>query len=384
MLRINNNIAAMNIQRSIGRNVVGVHRQLERLSSGLRVNRAADDASGLVVSEGLRSLAARLEQDVRNAQQSADMLQVAEGSLQEVNNILVRMKELSIQSATSTLNDRNRDSVAAEFNQLVAEIDRIGQATIYNEQSLLTGFGNRVDASSTAITTSNATGVTRIAISAAAAGTYTFVDNGADGSLTLGNGLVTQTLNTGIQLDGAVVASGTTTIANFDRLGVQVSLAGANTPGATGSYTDGDLNGMSLIVEQQTGGVFQIGPTANVNDRLEVGISDMTASGTTLNLGQLSVNNISGARSAMVSIDLAIETVASERGKIGAVQNRLAFSIGFTENEIENTTAADASIRDADVAREVTDFTRSQLLLSAGNAMLVQANVTSVQALSLL
>ena len=131
MLRINNNIAAMNIQRFIGRNVVGVHRQLERLSSGLRVNRAADDASGLVVSEGLRSMAARLEQDVRNAQQSADMLQVVEGSLQEVNNMLVRMKELSIQSATSTLNDRNRDAVAAEFTQLVAEVDRIGQATIY-------------------------------------------------------------------------------------------------------------------------------------------------------------------------------------------------------------------------------------------------------------
>ena len=384
MLRINNNIAAMNARRSIGRNVVGVHRQLERLSSGLRVNRAADDASGLVVSEGLRSLSARLEQDVRNAQQGADMLQVAEGSLQEVNNILVRLKELAIESSNSTLNDRNRESADAEFSQLVAEVDRIGQATTYNKQSLLTGFGNRVSESSTASTTSNATGVTRIALSAATAGTYTFIDGGSDGSLTLGNGLVTQTLNTGIQLDGAVVASGTTTIANFDRLGVQVSLAGANTAGATGSYTDGDLNGTSVIVEQATGGVFQIGPSASVVDRLEVGIADLTASGAALNLGQLSVSNISGARSAMVSIDRAIETVASERGKLGAVQNRLAFSIGFTENEIENTIAADASIRDADVALEVTEFTRSQLLLSTGNAMLVQANVRPVQALSLL
>ena len=384
MFNINNNISAFNTQRSIGRNVVGVNRELERLSSGLRVNRAADDASGLVVSEGLRSLAARMEQNVRNAQQSADMLQVAEGSLQEVNNILVRMKELAIQSATSVLNDRNRDSVASEFNQLVSEVDRISQATMYNEKNLLTGFGNQVSTSSTAIATSNATGVTRIAISAAAAGTYTFVDGGGDGRLTLGNGLVTQTLITGIQLDGSVVASGTTTIANFDRLGIQVSLAGANTSGATGSYIDGDLNGTSLIIEQQTGGVFQIGPTENVVDRLEVGIPDLRASGTTLNLGNLSVNSITGARSAMVSIDRAIETVASERGKIGAVQNRLAFSIGFTENEIESTTAADASIRDADVAREFTELTRSQLLLPASNAMLVQANVTSVQALALL
>lgn len=384
MLNINNNISSFNTQRSIGRNVVGLNRELERLSSGLRVSRAADDASGVAVSEGLRSLAVRLEQDVRNAQKSADMLQVAEGSLQEVNNILVRMKELTIQSATSSLHDRNRDPVASEFNQLVSEIDRISQATIYNEQSLLTGFGNQVSTSSTAITTSNATGVTHIAISAAVAGTYTFVDGGADGRLTLGNGLVTQSLNTGIQLDGGVAASGTTMIANFDRLGIQVSLAGANTPGATGSYIDGDLNGTSLIVEQQTGGVFQIGPTENVVDRLEVGIPDLRASGTTLNLGNLSVNSITGARSAMVSIDRAIETVASERGKIGAVQNRLASSIGFTENEMESTIAADASIRDADFAREVAEFTRSQLLLSASNAMLVHANVTSVQALSLL
>ena len=384
MLNVNNNIAAMNSQRSIGRNVVGMHRELERLSSGLRVNRAADDASGLVVSEGLRSLAARLGQDVRNAQQSADLLQVAEGSLQEVNNILVRMKELALESATSTLNDRNRDSVAAEFNQLVSEVDRIGQATTYNGFSLLSGFGNRVSDSSTALTTSNATGVTRIAISTAAAGTYTFIDNASDGSLTLGNGLVSQTLNTGIQLDGSVVASGTTTVANFDRLGVQVSLVGANTAGATGSYTDGDLNGTSMIVEESVGGSFQVGATAGAVDRLEVGIPDMRASGSALNLGSASVSTIDGARSAMASIDMAIATVASQRGELGAVQNRLAFSIGFTENEIENTTAADATIRDADVALEVAEFTRSQLLLSAGNAMLVQANVTSVQALSLL
>ena len=384
MLNVNNNIAAMNSQRSIGQNVIGMNRQLERLSSGLRVNRAADDASGLSVSEGLRSLSARLGQNVRNAQQSADLLQVAEGSLQEVNNVLVRLKELALESGTSTLNDRNRDSVAAEFNQLIAEIDRVGQATTYNNTSLLSGFGNQVSQGSTALTTSNATGVTRIAVSAANAGTYTFVDNAADGSLTLGNGLVSQTLNTGIPLDGNVVASGTTMVANFDRLGMQVSLAGANTAGATGAYTDGDLNGTTVVVEQSTGGVFQVGPTASYTDRLEVGIPDLRASGDALNLGNLSVNNISGARAAMVSIDLAISTVASARGDLGAVQNRLAFSIGFTENEIENTTAADATIRDADMALEVSEFTRSQLLLAAGNAMLVQANVTSVQALSLL
>lgn len=384
-IRVNSNISALNTQRAISRNVGGANRGLERLSSGLRVNRAMDDASGLVVSEGLRSEAAKLSQNIRNAQQGSDLLQVAEGSLQEVNNILIRMRELSIQSSTSTINDRNRESVSAEFNQLVSEIDRIASATTYNSSNLLSGYGNVVSTgASTAVTASATTGVTRVALSAASDGTFTFVDNAADGRLTLGNGTVTQTLNTGIMLDGAVVATNTSMIANFDRIGVQVTLAGANATGATGDYVDGDLDGATIVVEGTTGGVFQVGPTDSFVNRLEVGIPDLRAGSTELNLGQLSVSTIDSARAAITGIDQAIESVANARGDLGAVQNRLSFSIGFTEVEIENITASDATIRDADVAKEVTDYTRSQLLVQTSNAMLVQANVTSIGALSLL
>jgi len=144
-LRINNSISAINAQRSINRNVTRLNRQLERLSSGLRVNRASDDASGLVVSEGMRSEIAGLGQNVRNAQQGVDLLQVAEGSLQEVNNIMVRMRELAIQSSSSTINDSNREALSAEFIQLTAEIDRISQTTTYNKSNLLSGFGNLVN-----------------------------------------------------------------------------------------------------------------------------------------------------------------------------------------------------------------------------------------------
>jgi flagellin len=107
-LRVNNNIMAINARRSIDRSMGTVNRQLERLSSGLRVNRAADDASGLVVSEGMRGELSGLNQNVRNAEQASNLLQVAEGSLQEVNSILVRMRELSVQSSSSTINDSNR------------------------------------------------------------------------------------------------------------------------------------------------------------------------------------------------------------------------------------------------------------------------------------
>ena len=383
-LRVTHNIAAINAGRHVNRNVLRTSRQLEILSSGLRVNRASDDASGLVVSEGMRSEVAGLTQNVRNAEQAFNLLQVAEGSMQEVNNILVRMRELAIQSSTSTINDRNRESVAAEFSQLTSEIDRIAQATTYNSSTLLTGFGNQVGTASTAVTTSNATGVTNVAISAAESGTYTFVDSGGDSKITLGNGSVTQTLNAGTLLDGSVVASGTSVVANFDRLGILVTLAGAEATGATGSYVDGDLDATSLIVESSTGGVFQVGPSNSFINRIEVGISDVRASGATLNLDEVNISTITSARQAIAGIDQAINTVTSERSKLGAVQNRLSFTIGYTEGEIESIQASEATIRDADMAAEVTEFSRSQILLQASTSMLVQANVGSVQALALL
>ncbi|MFH1571473.1 MAG: flagellin [Gemmatimonadota bacterium] len=383
-IRVNHNIAAVSAQRSISRNVGAANRQIERLSSGLRVNRSADDASGLVVSEGMRSQTARLGQNVRNAQQGNDLLQVAEGSLQEVNNILVRMKELSIEASTSTLNNTNREAVAAEFSQLITEIDRIAQATTYNGQNLLSGFGNQVSSASTALAASGTTGVVRIGLSAALAGTYTFVDPAGSTSLALGNGQVTQTLNTGTLLDVDRVATGTAVIANFDRLGILVTLAGANATGATGDYLNGELDGASIVVEGSTGGIFQVGPSDAYINRLEVGLSDLRSTGPALNLSGLSVNSLSGAREAMGRIDQAIDSVSKERGSLGAVQNRLGYSIGFTEVEVENTTASEATIRDADVATEVSSYARSQLLVNTSNAMLVQSNVVATRVLGLL
>ena len=132
-LRANNNIAAINVQHNIGRNSMQLHSQLERLSSGLKVNRARDDAASLVVSEGLRGELSGLNQNVRNAEQATNLLQVAEGSLQQVSDILQRMRELAVQSSSSTLSDKNRESLSAEFNQLVSEIDRIANSTTYNK-----------------------------------------------------------------------------------------------------------------------------------------------------------------------------------------------------------------------------------------------------------
>ena len=220
-LRINNNILSITARHEIRRSFTRINHHLERPSSGLRVNRAKDDAAGFVVSEGMRGELSGLNQNVRNAEQATNLLQVAEGSLQGVNNILLRMRELGMHSSLSTINDKNREAVAAEFNQLVSEIDRVAQTTTYNRQSLLTGFGNSVSTTlSTAVTTSNTTGVVRVGLSAAQTGTFTFVDTASDSDLTLGNGTVTQTLNIGSLLDGGTVAAGSSVIANFNRLGI--------------------------------------------------------------------------------------------------------------------------------------------------------------------
>ncbi len=383
-LRVNNNIAAMNARRRLNANNRDLNTRLERLSSGLRINRAADDAAGLSVREGMRAEISGLKMNVKNAEQGSNLLQVAEGSLNEINAMLIRMRELAVQSASSTVNDSNRESIQAEYTQLTQEIDRIALSTTYNDTVLLTGYGNNIDSTSTALTTSNATGVTNVKISGASTGTYTFVDGATDGEVTLGNGTVTQTIRIATLLDGTDVATGTTVVANFDRLGIQVSLAGANVGNATGNYVDGDLDAATIVINAGTGGSFQVGPDDGINNRIEVGIQDMRATGTTLNLNTTSVATIDGSRASITTIDQAISKVSNQRGDLGAFMNRLAFTISFTENEIENIQNSEASISDADIAAEVTAFTRAQILSQAATSMLAQANVVPQTALSLL
>jgi flagellin len=384
-LRINNNIAAINSRRRLNANNRDLNIRLERLSSGLRVNRAADDAAGLSVREGMRAEISGLKMNVLNSEQGTNLLQVAEGSLNEINAMLIRMRELAVQSSSSTVNDLNREGIQAEYTQLIQEIDRVSLSTTYNDQVLLTGFGNNVDVASTALTASNTSGVIDIKISGASTGTYTFIDAAGDNEITLGNGVVSQTISVGQILDSNNgVATGTTVVANFDRLGIQVSLAGHNVANATGSYVDGELDTQTIIVNQGTGGSFQVGPDDGINNRIEVTIDDMRASGALLNLNVTSVATMASSRSSITQIDQAINKVSGTRGDLGAWMNRLGFTISFTENEIENIQASESSISDADVAEEVSKFTRAQVLSQAATAMLAQANAVPQTVLQLL
>ena len=381
-LRVNHNITAITARRALGVNSRSLSTHIERLATGLRINRAADDAAGLAISEGMRAEIGGLTQAVRNAEQATNLTQVAEGALNEVNAMLIRMRELSVQAASSTVNDSNRANLQAEYTQLVAEIDRVANSTSYNNTVLLTGFGNTVSTTqSTAITASATTGVRDVTVSGSGNGTYSFIDSSStDRQITLGNGVATQTIDIGSILDqdgvGGVVATGTTVVANFDRLGIILTL--------DDRYRDGDLDGETIQIDQGTGGSFQVGPDNKVVDRIEFGMRDMRASGTELNLNVTSISSLLSAREAIAYIDLAISRVANQRSDIGAIQNRLAFTVSSANNAIENIQASESSIRDADVASEISEFTRAQILTQAATSVLAQANAIPQSALSLL
>ncbi len=352
----------------------------------MRINSAEDDASGLSISEGFRAQITGMQAGSRNAEMGMNLLQVAEGSLNEVSAMMIRMRELAVQSSSSTMNDENREAIEAEVTQLKQEIDRIANSSVYNNQTLLTAFGNRADETlSTAVLDTADTGVSRVVVSGTPTGTYTFQDSAGDGQLTLGNGVVSQTISLATSLDGSSVATGTTAVANFDRLGVVVTLAGsAATSKTSGIYADGDLNTKTIIVSGGTGGSFQVGADNTVADRLEVGIEDMRASGNFLNLNAMSMSTLLSSRQAITQMDAAIEKVAQVRGELGAAMNRLQHTINFTGNSIENNTNSEATLRDADIAEEVTNFTKIQVLTQAATAMLTQANASPQAALSLL
>ena len=396
-VRVNHNLASLNVSRHLGIHTRNLGTRVERLASGLRINRGADDAAGLAVSESMRADIKALQQAVRNAEQGINMIQVAEGTLNEVSSMLVRMRELAVQASSSTFSDDNRVALQTEFANMIAEIDRISVTTQYNKQVLLTGLvGAIISSASTAIgTLSPTTGVKSVSVSGAQPGTYTFVDQSStDNQITLGNGVVTQTVDIGTSLDndfggveGAIrnlVATGTTVVANFDRLGVQVTLAGSNVTDVPGRYIDGDLDGSTIIIEQSTGGVIQIGGGNTAADKINIDIKDMRASGSELNLAGTSIGTVGNAQNTISRIDAAIQTVARQRGDMGAVQSRFNFIITATNNSIENIQAAESSIRDADMADEVAEFTRTQILSQFAMSMMAQANSLPQSALSLL
>ncbi len=283
-VRIFNNIPSITAQRILGVNNNRLALSVERISSGIRINRAADDAAGLAVSEGLRSDIRALRQAVRNASDGISLMNVTEGALNEQAGILIRLRELASQAATGTVGSTERQTIQLEFSALRSELDRITATTEFNGTKLI------------------------------------------DGTL---------------------------------------------------SSSVSDSNSHILI---------QIGIDNSVNSRLnlnsQLGLEAVTS--TTLSIDTLSVTAAAQALTALDKINDAISQITSSRGKVGAVQNRLTKSIANLSVSVENLTAAESSIRDADIAEEVAELTRNQILVQTATAMVGQANLIPQSVLQLL
>ena len=282
-VRIFNNIPSLNAQRILGINNGRLAQSVERISSGIRINRGSDDAAGLAISEGLRSDIRTLRQAIRNANDGVSLINVTEGALNEQSGILIRLRELASQAATGTVGSTERATIQLEFTALRNELDRIAQTTEFNGQKLV---------------------------------------------------------------DGSLASS----VASTSHILIQVGLDAS--------------------------------PHSRINLNTEVNLEAMTSTG--LSIHQLSVTSADAALTALEQMNTSIGMITQGRGKIGAVQNRLIRTISTISIAVENLSAAESAIRDADIAEEVALLTRNQILVQAATAMVGQANLIPQSVLQLL
>ncbi|MDF2882748.1 MAG: flagellin [Clostridiaceae bacterium] len=271
---INHNLNAMNAHRNMTSNIAAAGKSMEKLSSGLRINRAGDDAAGLAISEKMRGQIRGLDQGSRNAQDGISLIQTAEGALNETHSILQRMRELSVQSTTATNTTADRTALQKEFGQLQKEVTRIATQTNFNTKTLLTG-----------------------------------------------------------------------------------------------SFATASLQ-------------FQVG--ANAGEQIGLAITDMTATGLAVDSSKASIGTASAASTAITTVNSAIAQVSTERANLGSVQNRLEHTINNLNTASENLQASESRIRDVDMAKEMMNYSKNNILQQAAQAMLAQANQAPQGVLQLL
>ncbi|WP_349408633.1 flagellin [Pseudalkalibacillus sp. SCS-8] len=338
-MRINHNIAALNTYRQLGSANNMQMKSMEKLSSGLRINRAGDDAAGLSISEKMRGQIRGLDQASRNAQDGISMIQTAEGALNETHSILQRMNELATQAANGTLSSNDRTAIADEITELNSEIDRIASSTKFNGQTLLDGtLGVQQNKTTSGIQVGTA-GVTGIDISGAAATeTYQMSTSGA-GQYTL--------TTSGGDVQNLTLADGTAGTLNFDKLGVKITVDGSQTAAGIVASNVGTTAG-AVTTTGSAAVSLQIGSEDVGAQKLGITIGDMDS--TSLGVNAVDVSTSANAGQAMDDIQSAIDTVSAQRSKLGAYQNRLEHTINNLGTTSENLTAAESRIRDVDYA----------------------------------
>jgi flagellin len=361
-LRINTNVSALNAYRNLSITDAKLSASTEKLSSGYRINRASDDAAGLTIANRLRTEVRSLTVASRNVAEAKSMLNVAEGAANQIEGILERLKDLATQAASdNAANDRTK--INAEATALKSEIDRIANDTKYQGSNLLTGTFGATQTGFAAVTGVDVAG---LSIGGAAAGSYTI--GAVAGAITLTNTTthVAQTIT--------ATVNGAQTL-NFNALGVTITTNGSFV--ATGAA----LNADNFTVTAGNG-VYQVGSGSTASqDTISVSLGNLTVAG--LSVTGIDLSSRANAVTALDTIDAAINTIGSTLGDVGAAINRMDYTYSNLQVSIENFQASESVIRDVDMALEMTTYTKSQILLQAGTAMLAQANTSSQAVLSL-
>ena len=375
---INHNVASLNTYNRLSANQTTGNKSLEKLSSGLRINKAGDDAAGLAISEKMRAQIRGLDMASKNAQDGISLVQTAEGALNETQSILQRIRELAVQANNGTNSTDDVQKIQDEIDELVTEIGGIADRTEFNGQKLLDGTLG----ATTANVDSNLDGSTLfeiVSVAGAEVGAnYTLTsDDGTNDTITLtsADGSLAQTITVA---NVTSVAAGTRL--NFDKIGVTLeAVATVNAASIAANNTfDVTANGIS----------FQIG--SNDGQDLDVAISDMSADQIGSGVGQ-QIDSVDVTDFVTVTfatqlgiIDDALTDVSAERAKLGAYQNRLEHTIANLDTSSENLQAAESRIRDVDMAKEMMEFTKNNILTQAATAMLAQANQAPQGVLQLL
>ncbi len=343
---VQHNITAMNSNRMLGLTTSAQAKSTEKLSSGYKINRAADDAAGLSISEKMRRQIRGLTQASANAQDGISCVQTAEGALNEVQDMLQRMNELAVKGENGTLTSTDRSYIQSEVKQLMSEIDRVQSTTTFNEQSLLDGsFSNK--------------------------GLQVGAESGQHISITIKN------MNTNELIANAVAKGTTFGVSNTESKNTQssdsVNYADAN-------LTDGKKTFASNLLSKFY--TFDSGKVVDTAVKGEMGNLDNKKGETKSALTDAPTAADFAALNAFAKS--AIKDVSQQRSDLGAIQNRLEHTISNLDNIVENTTSAESQIRDTDIATEMVRYANNNILQQAGTSMLSQANQSNQLALSLL
>ena len=397
---VQHNLQAMNANRMLNVTTNAQSKSTEKLSSGYRINRAADDAAGLSISEKMRKQIRGLSQASTNAQDGISAVQTAEGALTEVHSMLQRMNELATQSANGTNSETDRQAIQDEIDQLTSEIDRVSETTKFNETYLHKGDSRTAEKASFihsgyalgdddlyAEGDANKTALTAETLKEAIDAGKKIYKSDDDSLATKGTDYAYVTKLYDAEGNSVSAEDALKAVAddpNTKFYATDKGDAGLEVKNATNNYDAAANQGFiqQFDVNGKLSFNLHVGADSSSDNKISVDVESMSAAG--IGVKGLKVNTEDDATVAIDRISEAIQKVSSQRSSLGAVQNRLEHTISNLDNVVENTTSAESRIRDTDMAEEMVTYSKNNILAQAGQSMLAQANSSNQGVLTLL